>query len=587
MVRRLAAILTADVVGYSRLMESAEQSTLDRLKTILKTIVQPQIKSSAGRIVKLMGDGLLAEFSSVSGAMESAVEIQKLLSAHELQVPDDKRIRLRIGIHLGDIIIEGSDIYGDGVNIASRLEGLSNPGGICVSGAVYEQVKHLNAFAFDDGGVQSLKNLDRRVHIWRWLPDAATIVSALPLSREIKERPNKPSIAVLPFDNMSGDPDQEFFADGMSEDIITALSRMPWFFVIARNSTFAYKGRSIDVKQVASELGVKYLLEGSVRRAANRLRVNAQLIDASTGNHVWAERYDRELEDIFAVQDELTKSIVGAIAPEFLSSEAQQAKQKAPSQLDAWECVMRGRALLWKLSRDEAAQARELFDRAISLVPSGEFGTSDLALVHFLEAYYGWSDSPAQSLSLMVEVAERAVAIDGSDPWALTILSWAHVVSHNWDEVLPTVERAIQVSPNFAPAIGIKGAELSLLGEPEESIGKISEAIRLSPRDGMMVFWLMGLFWAYHALERYDDAVATAKQAIRLAPQNPTFRRQLASALAWLGRMEEAQAAVEDYLALEPTHTTKDAGMVPSNVPEHLTRFVEGLRRAGLPDPKD
>jgi adenylate cyclase len=385
---------------------------------------------------------------------------------------------------------------------------------------------------------------------------------------------------------MSDDPDQEFFADGMSEDIITALSRMPWFFVIARNSTFAYKGRSIDVKQVAAELGVKYLLEGSVRRAANRLRVNAQLIDATTGNHVWAQRYDRELEDIFAVQDELTDAIVGAIAPEFLSSEARRAKQKAPSQLDAWECVMRGRAHLWKLGRDDAAQARELFERAISLVPSGEFGTSDLALVHFLEAYYRWSDSPAQSLKLMIEVAERAVAIDGSDPWALTILSWAHIVSHHWDEVLPTVEKAIEVSPSFAPAIGIKGAELALLGKPEQSIEKISEAIRLSPRDGMMVFWLMGLFWAYQALERYDDAVATAKQAIRLAPQNPTFRRQLASALAWLGRIEEARSAVEDYLALEPTHTIKDAGKVPSNVPEHIARFVEGLRMAGLPEAK-
>jgi adenylate cyclase len=584
MVRKLAAILTADVVGFSRLMEAAEQETLDRLKDIRRAIVQPQIDSHGGRVVKLMGDGLLAEFASVLGAMECAVEIQKLMSSSEHSVPDDRRIRLRIGIHLGDIIIEGKDIYGDGVNIASRLEGLSNPGGVCVSDAVYQQVRRIDAFTFDDGGVQRLKNLDRAVHVWRWLPDTAAVVSALPLAREVKERPNKPSIAVLPFDNMSDDPDQEFFADGMSEDIITALSRMPWFFVIARNSTFTYKGRSTDVKQVAAELGVKYLLEGSVRRAANRLRVNAQLIDATTGNHVWAQRYDRELEDIFAVQDELTDAIVGAIAPEFLSSEARQAKQKAPSQLDAWECVMRGRAHLWKLGRDDAAQARELFERAISLVPSGEFGTSDLALVHFLEAYYRWSDSPAQSLQLMIEVAQRAVAIDGSDPWALTILSWAHIVSHHWEEVLPTIEKAIEVSPSFAPAIGIKGAELALLGEPEQSIEKISEAIRLSPRDGMMVFWLMGLFWAYHALKRYDDAVATAKQAIRLAPQNPTFRRQLASALAWLGRIEEAHSAVEDYLALEPTHTIEDAGKVPSNVPEHLSRFVEGLRMAGLPE---
>ncbi|MET4805071.1 adenylate/guanylate cyclase domain-containing protein [Limibacillus sp. MBR-115] len=584
MGRRLAAIFAGDVVGFSRLMGLDETGTLARLKQVRKTVVQPKIDQHHGRVVKLMGDGLLVEFGSVVDAVTCAIEIQQTLTTQEQSQPDERQIRLRIGVNLGDIILEGSDIYGDGVNIAARLETLSNPGGVCISGAVYEQVQRQLPFGFEDGGEQALKNIDRPIRIWRWLPDAASIAAALPLSAGLAKRPDKPSIAVLPFDNMSGDPEQEFFADGMTEDIITALSRMPWFFVIARNSSFTYKGRSMDVKQVSAELGVKYLLEGSVRKAGERLRITAQLIDATTGNHVWAERFDRMLADIFDVQDEVTASIVGAIAPEFLLVEAQQAKRKDASQLDAWECVMRGRAHLWKLGRRDANEARLLFERAISHVPSGEFGMSDLALVHFLESYYRWSDDPATSLQAMASTAKDAVAIDDTDPWALTILSWSNVVTHQWDEVLPPVERAIDLSPNFASAIGIRGAALALLGEAEKGIDSISQAIRLSPRDGMVVFWLMGLFWAYMSLERHGEAASTVRQAIRLAPRNPTFRRQLASALAWQDRMEEARQAVEDYRTLEPTHTTADAAMVPSKIPADIERFVEGLRRAGLPD---
>ena len=383
---------------------------------------------------------------------------------------------------------------------------------------------------------------------------------------------------------MSGDPEQAFFADGMAEDIITALSRMPWFFVIARNSSFTYKGRAVDVKQVAAELGVKYVLEGSVRKGGKRLPITAQLIDATTGKHVWAERYDREVEDLFDVQDEVTEAIVGAVAPEFLSIEARSARRKDPAQLDAWECVMRGRAHLWKLSRADAAAARTLFERAIELAPSGEFGTSDLALVHFLEHYYRWSDSPEASLDAMVRTAEAAVAADDHDPWALTILAWANVVAHRWDQALPAVDRAIAQSPSFASAIGIKSAILSLLGDADQGIACFAEAARLSPRDGMIVFWYMGLFWAFFTERRYDEAAKTAQQAIRVAPQNPTFRRQLASCLAMQGRMDGARAALGKYLRLEPNHTLADAAKVPSSVPEHPEHFVEGLRRAGLPD---
>jgi adenylate cyclase len=577
--RRLAAILAADVAGYARLVRADEDGTLASLKTLLAELVDPTIARHNGRIVKLMGDGILAEFSSVVDAVRAAVEIQQGMNGRNAEVPDDRRIDFRIGINLGDVVIDGDDIQGDGVNIAARLEGLARPRGICVSAAVHDQVRDRTELAFEDMGECELKNIDRPVRVWGWTMDGGAATSAAPPAL-----PDKPSIAVLPFDNMSNDPEQDFFADGMAEDIITALSRMPWFFVIARNSSFTYKGGAVDVKQVASELGVRYVLEGSVRKAGNRLRITAQLIDATTGNHLWAERYDREITDIFDVQDEVTQAIVGAVAPEFLSIEAKRTRNKDASQLDAWECVMRGRALLWKLGREDAAEARRLFERAIELLPSGELGTSDLALVYFLETFYGWSDSPPNSLRMMLETAEKAVAADDGDPLALTILSWANIFAHRWDEALPAVDRAVELSPNFAPAIGVRGGVMALLGDPEPGIEEIEKAIRLSPRDGFMTFWLMGLFWAYHALARYEEAADTARRAIRIAPHNPTFRRQLASASAMLGRLDDAREAMTEYRRLEPNHTIADASKIPSRVPEHLDRFVEGLRKAGLPD---
>ena len=584
MKRRLAAIVAADVVGYSRLIRADEEGTLAALKTLRNDLIDPKIAQHHGRIVKLMGDGMLAEFGSVVDAVRAAAEIQRAVAERNIGLAEANLIKFRIGINLGDVVIDGEDIHGDGVNVAARLEGLAEPGGICISAAVHEQVRDRAGLSFEDMGEREVKNIDRPIRVWRWVAEASPLAAASSAASVPLALPDKPSIAVLPFENMSGDPEQEFFADGMSEDIITALSRMPWFFVIARNSSFTYKGRAVDVKQVAVELGVKYVLEGSVRKGGNRLRITAQLIDATTGKHVWAERYDREIADIFDVQDEVTQAIVGAVAPEFLSIEAKKARRKDPAQLDAWECVMRGRAHLWKLGREDAAEARKLFERAIELVPSGEFGTSDLALVHFLESYYRWSGSPEQSLEKMLRSAEKAVAADDHDPWALTILAWANVVAHRWDEALPPVERAIEQSPNFAAAIGFRGTILALLGESDPAIACIDEAVRLSPRDGIMVFWIMGLVWAYYAQARYEEAANAARQAIRMAPDNPTFRRQLAACYAMLDRMDEARAALEEYLRLEPSHTLADASKVPSKIPEHVERFVEGLRRAGLPE---
>lgn len=394
---------------------------------------------------------------------------------------------------------------------------------------------------------------------------------------------DKPSIAVLRFMNIGHDTGCDSFADGMAEDIITALSRMPWFAVIARNSSFTFNARTIDVKQVSDELGVRYVLSGSVRKAGRRLRVGAQLIDAATGAHVWADRYDRDVVDIFDVQDEVTQAIVAAVVPQFLSTEARRAKGKDPAELNAWECVMRGRAHLWKLGRSDAAIARTLFERAIALSPSGELGISDLAVAHFLEAHYGWSNSPAASQRLMLETAKRAVAVNDTDPLALTILGWANLVAHNWDEALPPVDRALQLSPGFAPAIGIRGTILALLGQSVEAIESLNQAVRLSPLDSFMPFWLMGLVWANQSLGRYEQAIDAARRAIRLVPDNPTFRRQLASAYARLGCLDDARRALKDYLWLEPTHTIADASKVSTMIPQHRERFLDALRTAGLP----
>jgi adenylate cyclase len=330
--RKLTTILAADVVGYSRLMGEDEAGTLARLKSLRKELMQPKIAGGRGRVVKLMGDGLLAEFPSVVEAVRCAVDIQQDMAGREADLPDERRLRLRIGVNLGDIIVEGSDIYGDGVNIAARLEGLAEPGGICISGKVYEEVRNKLPTAFEDLGEQEVKNIAEPVRVYRWT-DAAVdpmpgTVGALPL-------PDKPSIAVLPFTNMSGDPEQEYFSDGITEDIITALSKFRWFFVISRNSTFVYKGQAVDIKQVGRELGVRYVLEGSVRKTANRVRISAQLIEAETGKHVWAERYDRSLEDIFELQDEITSTIAAAVEPELAGSERMRSMRKPTEHLDA------------------------------------------------------------------------------------------------------------------------------------------------------------------------------------------------------------------------------------------------------------
>lgn len=579
--RRLSAILAADMVGFSRLIGADEEGTLRRQRRHRAELIDPQIAAHGGRIVKTMGDGLLVEFASVIDSVKCALAVQTGIAAREADVAEDNRIRYRIGINLGDIVVDGDDIYGDGVNVATRLEGLAEPGGICISDGAFRLLAGKLDASFEDMGDQRVKNIDAPVRAWRWG------VGGPKAAAKVVDAPDKPSIAVLPFDNMSRDPDQDFFADGMAEDIITELSRMPWFYVIARNSSFTYKGRAVDIKQAGRELGAAYLLEGSVRKAGNRLRITAQLIDSANGAHVWADRYDRELTDIFDVQDEITQAIIAAVTPEFISAEMRRTRRKDPSELSAWECVMRGRAHVWKMSREGAAAASPLFRQAMALAPGSGLGAADLALVHLYEAFYGWSENRAASFNAMLETATAAAAADENDPMALTILTVAQLFSGEFDNALETIDRAIAISPHFAAAIGVRGSVLACSDEPDLAISAVNQAVLLSPKDGFVPFWYMALWWAYHTLQDYDEAAALARRGCQIAPGNPSLRRQLAVSLHMLGERDAAAEALAAYLRLMPAATVADVRHIPSKNRQHLERFLNALRELGLPEGPD
>ncbi len=579
MQRKLVAILAADMVGYSRLMGVDEEGTIARQHIYRETVLDPGIEANDGRIVKTTGDGLLVEFSSAVSALKFAVTAQEKIASAEQDSHPDKKIRYRIGVNVGDIVVDGDDILGDGVNVAARLESISEPGGICISDFVYQSIKGKLNLNFADQGPQNLKNIDEPVKVWKWVSDKVAEDKKAPISLE----ETKPSIAVLPFDNMSGDVEQEYFADGIAEDLITELSRMPWFYVLARNTSFTYKGRAVNIKTVGQELGVSYILEGSVRKSGARIRVTAQLIDTATGNHVWADRFDRELLDIFDIQDEITRAIVGAISPEFMSAEVKKSRHKDPSQLNAWECVMRGRAHVWKFGRQDNEVARILFERAIDVSPGGVMGLADLSLVHFLDAFYSWSPSQDVSMTLMLQTAEKAVNADENDPLALTILAWAQMFSLKWDKAIETIDRALEISPNFASAIGIRGSILATSGEPDIAILVINDALARSPRDAFLPFWLMCLFWAYHSLQDYEAGLECAKQSVRIAPDNPTFIRQLAVAHWMLGNKEQCADAVATYLEILPNALADDVRNIPAHNHETIERYVEIMKEMGVP----
>jgi adenylate cyclase len=585
--RRLAAILAADVVGYSRLMGEDEVGTLERLKSLRRELVQPRIAERKGRIVKLMGDGLLAEFPSVVEAVQCAVDIQQSMTGREADLPDDRRIRLRIGVNLGDIIVEGSDIYGDGVNVAARLEALAESGGVYVSEVVRQSIGSNLALDLEDLGEHRVKNIARAVHVFRVRFASDEIGPEQPgAGAEARLAiPHKPSIAVLPFTNMSGDPDQEFFSDGITEDIITALSKIRWFFVIARSTTFTYKGQPVDVKQVAEELGVRYVLEGSVRKAGNHVRVTAQLIDAATGNHVWAESYDRDLSDIFALQDEMTQTIVGAIEPELGSVERARARRKPPDSLDAWSCYQRGLWHLFRFTKADNDEAEGLFQRAAELDPGFSGAFMGLATVGYWNVLFGHAESPEETLASAFTAARTAVSLDDKDAMAHWALGRVYTQMGESEAAVAELETALAINPSFAHAHYSLGWALLLAGRMEEAVPRIDQALRLNPHDPSLWTFLTGRAIALLLLHRYAEAADGARHALRQPSANFLTTATLASALGHLGETDDARAALEQVYRFRPDFSGPLVVRLFRfrHEPERAC-FLDGLRKAGLPD---
>jgi TolB-like protein/Flp pilus assembly protein TadD len=584
--RKLAAILSADVKGYSRLMGADEEWTV-RTLSAYREVMRGLIQQHWGRIVNTPGDNVLAEFSSVVDAVQCAVEIQQVLRAKNAVLPENRRMEFRIGINLGDVIEEGEQIYGDGVNIAARLEGLAEPGGICISESAYQQIENKIPLRYDYLGEHEVKNIAKPVRVYRAQIESVAMAQKS-LEVASKERmalplPDKPSVAVLPFTNMSGDPEQEYFSDGITEDIITALSRFRWFFVIARNSTFTYKGKTVDVKTVAHDLGVRYVLEGSVRKAGSRVRITAQLIDAPTNLHVWAERYDRDLKDIFAVQDEITENIVTAIGPEFLSAEMRRAQRRDVRSLDAWDYIMRAAFHHSRYRKEDVAEAQHLLQKAIELDPFNAEGFCLLAFTHLMQVQFGWSESADKSIQEAAKAAENAVAIDDRDAWAHTALGLVDLISRRYDDALRRLKRAVQLNPSLANAYGALGQALALAGEYAPAVEQINKAIRLSPRDPFLVYWFGHLGLAAFAEERYDIACEWGAKVLQENPSFPGGHRLIAAIYGQLGRIEEAQVALKELLLLMPGMTIDDVRkQVPFKDPNHMERYLDGLRKAGL-----
>jgi len=558
-------------------MGEDEAGTLDALKGIRRELVAPEIAKHKGRIVKLMGDGLLAEFGSVVGAVECAVAIQTAMPQRNAARPPERRIELRIGINLGEVIVEGRDIYGDGVNVAARLEALAEPGGICIADRVHEQVEGRLDCRFTDAGEQTVKNIARPIRVWRWSEalsasgPTSSSTASLPLSA-------KSSIAVLPFNNMSGDSEQEYFSDGITEDIITALSRFRSLLVIARNSSFTFKGQSIDMKEVGLKLGAAYVVEGSVRKAGNRVRVTAQLIDAESGGHVWAERYDRDLDDVFAIQDEIVEQVVWKVTHQLEETEIARVQRKQTSP-DAYDLYLLGTAHLFRFTPEDAAKAIELLQQAIELDPPFSPAHMRLAL-----AYLGkgiGSDSRAREVEnyeMGVASAKAALALNESDENAHAILAQLYNLLHRRADAKRHIDRAVELNPNGIFVVFLKTYDLLWSSCLEEAEEWISRAIRLDPVKPGYLFEPMGLI-AY-LLGRFEEA---AECFLRIPPAYPYHHAELAAALAQAGRMDEARHHVAEALRLWPGGTI-DTLLTEPWEPTARSKLVEGLRKAGFPD---
>jgi adenylate cyclase len=570
--RRLTAIVAADVAGYSRLMGADDEGTLAQLKAHRRALVDPKIKEHRGRIVKTTGDGLLVEFASVVDALRCAVEVQQGMVARNAEVPQDKRIEFRIGINVGDIIIEAGDIYGDGVNVAARLEGVAEPGGICVSGRVLEDTQGKLDLTFEDAGAQQLKNIARPVRVFRVRPNTAPEPP-----QPVLVLPDKPSIAVLPFQNMSGDPEQEYFADGMVEEIITALSRIRWLFVIARNSSFTYKGQSVDVRRVARELGVRYVLEGSVRKTGNRVRIAGQLIDAASGAHLWADHFDGSLEDVFELQDKVAISVAGVIEPALRDAELQRAIERPTADLTAYDLYLRAIAELVPWDKEGVPRALHLFAKSLERDPNYGPTLGFAALCHSLLHIGGWSDDPEASRREGLDLARRALRVARDNPGVL--VNAAQVLAYFGEDLaaaLVLIDRALELNPSFALGWIRSGWLRSWAGQCSVAIHHFETSIRLSPRESRASAY-MGIGVAHFFLRQFEEARAMLLRSLQEKPSWVPTHRFLASCYAQMGRLDEAREVVKRLRNMTSV-------VIPSAThwrdPQQREFYLEGLRLA-------
>jgi TolB-like protein len=576
--RRLAAILAADVVGFSRMMEADEAGTMATLKARRKNVLEPLVAKHHGRVFKVTGDGVLVEFISAVNAVQCAADLQKAMATSNEGQPNDRHIILRIGVNLGDVMVEGGDLYGDGVNIAARLEGIAEPGGILVSGTAYDYVRNKVKVGFEDLGTQNLRNIADPVRTYR-VADAPETARAVP-----KVIADKPSIAVLPFENMSGDAEQEYFSDGMVEEIITALSRLRWLFVIARNSSFAYKGRAVDVKRIGHELGVRYILEGSVRKAGSQVRITGQLIDTSTGVHLWADRFDGTLANIFDLQDQVTASVVGAIAPKLEQAEIERAKRKPTSSLDAYDYYLRGMAAVHLWTREGNEEALLHFGRAIELDPSFASAYGMAARCYSQRKTAGWMVNWVRDIAEAERMARRAVELGKEDALALATagIALAYVVG-DLDDGAAFIDQALALNPNLAWAWLFSGFVKTWLGEPEVAIERVARAMRLSPQDSQFFNMQTAMAQAHFVAGRNVEALSWAEAAVRGNPNYSFANSVVAVNAAVVGRPDVAQKAVARLRHLQ-LRISDLMEMFPLRQPEHRAKWLEGLRIAGVPE---
>jgi adenylate cyclase len=570
--KRLSAILAADVVGYTRLMEQDSDGTVAAWQAARANVIDPSIAEHSGRIVKHTGDGFLAEFPTVQDAVQCAVAMQNGLALSMLD--------FRMGINLGDIIDDGEDIHGEGVNIAARIEALADPGGICISGMVHESIRNRLEQTFEDLGEHEVKHVSAPVRVFRAVIDG---VKSKKREIAVPALSDKPSIAVLAFDNISGDPEQVFFADGIVEDIITELSRYNWLLVIARNTSFTFKGKSVDIKDVGKQLNVRYVMEGSVRKSGDRVRITAQLIDVQSGGHVWAERYDRELADIFALQDEITQAVAGAIQPELLMAEAERARRKIPGSMAAWDYAVRGRSHVLRVTKEDNAEGRRLLREGLALEPN------DVSLLAFLSfgllsgVLFGWSDDPGGWIAEANQLAQKAAKLEDNDVWVQCALGFCQFMAKQPEKAIAHYNKAISLNPSFALGHGYLALQLAFAGDPGDAIMVANTAIRLSPRDPELFHFYVAIGTAHFVAGRHEEAADWAEKSVRERPDAAGPLRLLATSLAHMGRIDEARVAFKKVLKITPCiSATSIRSALHFGSSEALNRYIEGMSLTGL-----